>query len=215
MQDHLIAAPLPTIRRIPRYLNVLEEFYAKEVEYISATDIADSLNLKPIQVRKDMAFTGIVGKPKVGYKTKELIHAIRVFLGWDSATDAFLIGAGALGTALLGYQGFSDRGLQIVAAFDTDSDKIGKKIHNTEVFPMDRMPELADRMQVHIGVLTVPAASAQESAEALYRAGITGIWNFSPAEIQVPEDVIVQREDLSAGLAVLSVRMNEREQGVQ
>ncbi len=214
MRDHLIAAPLPTIRRIPRYLTVLESFALEQVAYVSATDIANKLSLKPIQVRKDMAFTGIVGKPKVGYKTDELIQAIRTFLGWDTATDAFLIGAGALGTALLGYRGFAERGLQIVAAFDSDPEKLGKKIHGKEVFPLSKMAELARRMQVHIGILTVPPEAAEESARALTDAGITGIWNFSPAEIQVPEGVTVQREDLSAGLAVLSVRMSEKEQGI-
>jgi redox-sensing transcriptional repressor len=213
MRDLLIAAPLPTIRRIPRYLNVLESFALEQFAFVSATDIARKLNLKPIQVRKDMAFTGIVGKPKVGYKTDELIHAIRTFLGWDTATDAFLIGAGALGTALLGYRGFAERGLQIVAAFDSDPEKHGKKIHGKEVFPLSRIEELAHRMQVHIGILTVPPEAAAESAQALIDAGITGIWNFSPAEIQVPEGITVQREDLSAGLAVLSVRMSEKEQG--
>ncbi|WP_020612359.1 redox-sensing transcriptional repressor Rex [Sediminispirochaeta bajacaliforniensis] len=214
MREHLIAAPLPTIRRIPRYLNVLENFAAEQISFVSATDIANKLGLKPIQVRKDMAFTGIVGKPKVGYKTDELIETIKSFLGWDSATDAFLIGAGALGTALLGYRGFAERGLQIVAAFDTDPEKVGKRIHGKEVFPISKMAELAKRMQVHIGILTVPAESASQCAHALMDAGITGIWNFSPAELDVPESMTVQREDLSAGLAVLSVRMSEKKQGI-
>lgn len=214
MHEHLIAAPLPTIRRIPRYLNVLEYFSSRNHEYISATDISGKLGLKPIQVRKDMAYTGIVGKPKVGYKTEELIHAIRSFLGWDRSADAFLVGAGALGTALLGYKGFAERGLAIAAAFDSDPGKQGSIIHGIEVFPLSRMNELAREMKVDIGILTVPAEAAEESAKALIDAGITGIWNFSPAELEVPEGVIIQREDLSAGLAVLSVRMSEREQGI-
>jgi redox-sensing transcriptional repressor len=214
MYEHLIAAPLPTIRRIPRYLNVLEEFSTIGLDHVSATDIALKLNLKPIQVRKDMAFTGIVGKPKVGYKTEELITAIRSFLGWDSATDAFLVGTGALGTALLGYRGFAERGLQIVAAFDSDPEKVGKKIHGKEIMPLTRMEDLARRMKVHIGILTVPAEAAAAAAQNLIEAGITGIWNFSPAELDVPDHVTVQREDLSAGLAVLSVRMSEKEQGL-
>lgn len=202
------SAPLPTIRRIPVYLRVLEEMQEEGQEWASATDVATRLDLKPIQVRKDMAFTGLAGVPKRGFKVDELISAIRDFLGWDKPTDAFLVGAGALGSALMGFAGFKDHGLNIVAAFDTASEKLGTTIHGKEILDLTRFKELAQRMHIEMGIITAPAVSAQRIADLMVEAGIKGIWNFSPVPIKVPDDVAVQREDLSVGLAVLSVKLS-------
>ncbi|MFP4363328.1 MAG: redox-sensing transcriptional repressor Rex [Spirochaetia bacterium] len=207
MNKEPLSVPLPTIRRIPAYLHQLQEFQKKKVEWVSTTDIAQRLELKPIQVRKDMAFTGITGTPKRGYKVTELRNAILQFLGWNNTSDALLVGAGALGSALLGYHGITDHGLNIIAAFDKDPAKTDKKIHGKEVFPVHKLPDIAARMFIQIGIITVPAAAAQETADLLVESGIKAIWNFSPAKLKVPEDVVVQKEDLSAGLAVLSVKL--------
>lgn len=204
--------PLPSLRRLPRYLNILETFQIKGKTTVSATDIAEELDLKPIQIRKDMAFTGIVGKPKVGYDIDELINSIRSFIGWNENTAALLVGAGSLGTALMGYEGFQTRGLRIEAAFDADPKKHGSTIYNTPVYPMNDLPKIARRKDIRLAVITVPVVSAQQVTDALIEAGITGIWNFSPAEIQVPDNVVVKREDLSEGLAVLFVEMQELHQ---
>lgn len=201
--------PLPSLRRLPRYLNILETFQIKGKTTVSATDIAEELDLKPIQIRKDMAFTGIVGKPKVGYDINELINSIRCFIGWNENTAALLVGAGSLGTALMGYEGFQTRGLRIEAAFDADPQKYGSTIYNTPVYPMKDLPKIASRKNIQVAVITVPAAAAQKVTDTLIEIGITGIWNFSPAEIQVPDNVVVKREDLSEGLAVLFVEMQE------
>ena len=201
--------PLPSLRRLPRYLNILETFQIKGKTTVSATDIAEELDLKPIQIRKDMAFTGIVGKPKVGYDINELINSIRSFIGWNENTAALLVGAGSHGTALMGYEGFQTRGLRIEAAFDADSQKHGTTIYGTPVHPMSDLQKIARRKDIHVAVITVPAAAAQSVTDTLIEAGISGIWNFSPAEIQVPANVVVKREDLSEGLAVLFVEMQE------
>ena len=108
----------PSIRRLPSYLHIIRQAQSDGLEYISGTVIANELVLEPIQVRKDLAITGIIGKPKRGYPVGELITAIEHFLGWDSAKNAILIGAGNLGTALTGYQEFKNHGLNFVAAFD-------------------------------------------------------------------------------------------------
>ncbi len=207
--NKLNSIPLPSLRRLPRYLNILETFQIKGKKTVSATDIAEELDLKPIQIRKDMAFTGIVGKPKVGYDIYELINSIRSFIGWHENTSALLVGAGSLGTALMGYEGFHTRGLKIEAAFDADASKHGTLIYNTPVYSMSELPKITRRNNIKLAVITVPASSAQKVTDILVDAGITGIWNFSPAEIQVPENVVVKREDLSEGLAVLFVEMQE------
>ena len=117
------------------------------------------LNLVPVQVRKDLQYTGIVGKPKTGYAVPELIAAIETFLGWNNVNEAFLAGAGNLGTALLGHERFSNFGLRIVAAFDTDPEKVGQWVHGKMVLPLDKLADLAKRMSIHLGIITAPAES--------------------------------------------------------
>jgi redox-sensing transcriptional repressor len=199
--------PLPTVRRLPGYLLFLKSLKARGREVVSCTHIADELDLTSIQVRKDLAVTGIVGKPRIGYAVNELIDAVEDFLGWKNTSDAFLVGAGSLGSALLGYGGFQDAGLNLVAAFDVDPSKIGTQIHGREVLALDRLHDLASRMHVLIGVLTVPAAAAQDAATQMVMAGMRAIWNYTPVTLEVPEGVIVEDVKLTASLAVLSSRL--------
>jgi redox-sensing transcriptional repressor len=203
-------AKLPTIRRLPSYLHLLMQLQAKGLEYVSGTFLGQELNYEAIQVRKDLASTGVVGKPGVGFYIPELIEGIEKFLNWNNATDAVLVGAGSLGTALLGYDGFKKYGLNIVAAFDANPEKAGQMIHGKQVFPLDKLSSLITRMRIHIGIITVPAPAAQKVADLLVECGIKGIWNFTPTKVQVPADVTVQNEDLSSGLAVLSVKMAKK-----
>lgn len=209
MAKELSQTPLPTIRRLPSYLRVLEQLKKEGEENVSATDIAKRLELKSIQVRKDLSNTGIVGRPKVGYEIDELRRHIRKFLGWDKVSEAFLVGAGALGSALLGYRGFEEYGLDIVAAFDVNPALVGSEIHGKKVLPIEKLPELIGRMGVCIGILTVPAEYAQEVTNSMVDAGIKGIWNFATSHLNVPEGVVVQNENLASGLAVLSVQLTE------
>lgn len=210
MEDASIqSVPYPTIKRYPAYLQVLKELKSTGMTTVSARDIAERLGLNQVQVRKDLGYSAIIGRPKVGYDIEQLTSALHQLLGWQDPKEAFLIGAGALGSALLGYRGFQEYGLDIVAAFDLDPSKHNTAIHGKKVFPMERVPELAKRMGVLIAVLTVPESAAQECADLLIQAGIRGIWSFSPCKIEVPDNVVVQREELSAGLAVLSVRLSE------
>lgn len=209
--NKLNSIPLPSLRRLPRYLNILERMLEMGKETVSATDIAEELDLKPIQIRKDMAFTGIVGKPKIGYNTASLVSSIRNFLGWNYETSAVLVGAGSLGTALIGFEGLSKRGLDIIGVFDNNEKKIGNFVYGKPIRPMEEFEELLSMQGVKLGIIAVPQSQSQKVAEKMVAAGITGIWNFSPAEIHVPEHVVVKREDLSEGLAVLFVQMQERE----
>ena len=161
----------------------------------------------PIQVRKDLEITEASGKPKLGYEVKELLNNIEEFLGWNNTTEAYLVGVGNLGSALLGYQGFKDYGLNIIAAFDTDESKSGKEILGRMVFPVSKLPDMIRRMGIKIGILTVPANCAQSLANTMVEAGIHAIWNFSPVKIMTPQDVIVQHENLASSLVVLSKKL--------
>ena len=202
-------APLPSVRRLPAYLRLLQSLRAGGRDVVSCTHIGKELGLVSTQVRKDLAVTGIVGKPKVGYNVPALIAAIEEFLGWNSAQDAFLVGVGSLGRALMGYQGFQEYGLRLVAGFDIDPDKVGVEVHGKDVFPLEKLGELAAEKHILIGVLTVPAAAAQYAAKLMVQAGIRAIWNYTPVTLEVPPFVIVEDVKLSASLAVLSSRLAE------
>jgi redox-sensing transcriptional repressor len=205
-------AALPTIRRLPLYLRLLKELEACGDVLISGTFLAEKLQCEPIQVRKDLAVTGSEGRPRLGFNIHNTIEAIENFLGWNNSQDAFLVGVGSLGSALLGYGAFEQHNLKIVAAFDSNQKKIGTTIHRREIFSIDRLRDLALRLHVHIGIITVPASAAQSVADYMVICNITGIWNFSPVKLQVPPNIVVQYEDLSSGLAVLSRRLQTRDE---
>lgn len=172
--------------------------------HISSAVLAERLGLDPVLTRKDLAMAGVAGKPRRGYPSRELCEAINRSLGWDSATDAVLIGTGSLGMALLGYSGFEEQNLSIAAAFDSDPAKINVKFHGVKVRPMEDLPRLARRLQIKIGILTVPNSAAQICADALTAAGIKGILNFTSIQLEVPTGVTVQNVDLAQSLGVLS-----------
>ena len=199
------SASIPTIRRLPSYLYLVRKAKEDGVEIISGTVIANDLDLEPIQVRKDLASTGIIGKPRVGYKVTDLIDAIEKFLNWDKKHNALLIGAGNLGSALLGYKEFSKNGLNFLAAFDVDQNKVGTEINKINVFDIDNLNDFVKKEDVQIAVLTVRSGIAQEVADKIIEAGIKTIWNFTKVKLKVPKDVLLLKEDLSSSYAVLSV----------
>lgn len=202
--------PLPSIRRFPSYLRILMQKKDAGERDISATLLAHELGLTAIQVRKDLASTGVEGRPKVGFSIEELVVAITHSLGWDNAAEALIIGAGNLGSALAAYNGFSAYGLSIAAIFDKDPGKIGKRIGHLTVLPVDTVNQYIKSHRVTIAVLAVPANQAQAAADMLVKCGIRGIWNFAPVNLRVPEDVVMQRTDLAASFAVLSVMLQRK-----
>ena len=201
---------LPTIRRLPTYLYKLSEMRKAGVEIVATPELARYMNLGEIVIRKDLALTGVSGQPGVGYKVRELIEAIKSYLNWDNVSEAILVGAGSLGSALMGYEGFEEYGLRIIAAFDADPAKIGTEVRERSVFDIDRLEELTRRLQVRMGIICVPADQAQDVADRMVAGGIKAIWNFANVSLKVPDDVIVQREVIAGGLAVLSVKMSRK-----
>lgn len=207
MEKEITTIATPTIKRLPSYLRLIRELDLKGEKSVSTTYISEKLDIEPILVRKDISATGVIGKPRVGFNIQETITKIENILGWNNSTDAFLVGTGNLGTALLGYKGFSKNGLNIVAAFDNDLTKIGRKIHGVKTFNIEKLPNLTKRMHVQIAILCTPDNVTQDIVDKMTKAGIKAIWNFSPTQLKTNDDVIVQNEDLSSGLALLSSKM--------
>lgn len=199
----------PTLKRLPLYHRFLKELAAAGQTSFSCTDIGEEMDLDPTQIRKDLESIGVVGRPRVGYLLANVIPLVEEFLGWHNVHDAFLAGAGSMGSALLGYRRFEQCGLNIVAAFDTDPGKIGLRIQGKQILPLDKLADLAGRMHVWMGIITVPAAEAQSVADLMVEGGIRAIWNFAPIRLRVPEHVIVRNEDLYCSLAELSQKLSE------
>lgn len=198
---------LPTIRRLPNYLQILRGLSARDEEFVSSAYLAEKMHIEAILVRKDLELTGISGTPRVGFNIQDLIVSIEDFLGWGRMVDACLIGAGQLGVALLGLRDLSKHGIRIVAAFDTNADKIGRTIHGVTIFPATRLEELQKRLAIRLAIVCVPAEVAQQVTDLVVQCGIQAIWIFTSVNLVVPPHVIVQKEDLLSGLAVLSSQL--------
>ncbi len=201
--------PEPTIKRLPVYLHYLNKARLEGVINISAPTIAGELKLDPTQVVKDLSFTGIKGRTKIGYNIYELIHYLEEYLGFNKTNNAFLVGAGNLGSALMAYQAGQSLGLKILAAFDISADRIGEKTGQVNVLHMNNFGEMVKRLNVSIGILTTPEHVAQEMAEKMIACRIKAIWNLTPAYLKLPENIIVQNTSMYSNVAVLLKRLEE------
>lgn len=200
--------PEPVLRRLPIYCNYLRRIGDEYGDFISCTTIGLSLDLNPTQIRKDLAMAGAQGRPKVGYHIGELIDCLESFMGWRTSQDVFLVGAGHLGTALLGYKSLDNYGIRIISAFDNNPAIIGKEINRVEVLSIGKFNSLARRLDIKLAILTVPEQFAQRVCDLMVSSGIQAIWNFAPLKLSVPDNVIVQNEELFASLGALSSKLN-------
>lgn len=203
-----------TMRRLPVYLRYLHQIRDTQ-ENISASAIAAAFGLNDVQVRKDLGAVSGLGKPKTGYRVTELITQLEDCLGYREQTKAVLVGAGNLGKALLSYEGFSDYGLRIVAAFDTDTSLWGQLISGKPVMPPSDLESVCFENRIDLGIITAPAGVAQAICDRMIASGIRAIWNFAPTILRAPETVLVENENLASSLAILSKHLHhgkEREE---
>lgn len=195
-----------TLGRIPVYLDYLKSI--KNVGgNISATAIAKELGLGEVQVRKDLNSVSGAGRPKTGYGVKELTKALETYLNAESGGKVVIVGAGKLGRALLDYGGFGDYGLDIAAAFDIAVDGNGHSNSGKPIYPMDMLENFCRDNDVSIGVIAVPAGSAQEVCDRLVKNGIRGVWCFAPCTLNVPPEIPVQYENMALSLAYLNKKI--------
>ena len=197
-----------TLQRLPMYLSYIKGLPEDAPKNISATTIAEALQLNDVQVRKDLASVSSSGKPKVGYNVKDLIAELEAFLGYNDIDNAVIVGAGSLGKALLNYSGFKAYGLNIIAAFDLCEEPT--EFQGKTVFPIAQLESFCRKVNIHIGIITVPASSAQEICDLLVNSGIRAIWNFAPVHLVVPDGILVQNENMASSLALLSNHLREQ-----
>lgn len=184
------------INRLTLYHCILTDYIVQNMEFISSPQIAALLNIDDSQVRKDISLLNNVGKCRVGYIVKDLKKNIEKTLGFEKPKDAFIIGAGNLGSALAKYDNFTNYGLNVLALFDNDALKVGIKVNEKEVFHISKLPNLAEKLNVEIAIMTVPREFAQKTADYLVQSNIKYIWNFTPTVLSVPKDVQVWNENL-------------------
>ena len=194
------------LKRLPGYLAYLKNMPENDSPYISATALAGALGMGEVQVRKDLAAVCKGGRPKLGYPKNLLIEDIERFLGYDNTTDAVLIGAGKLGQALLGYGGFSAYGLNILAGFDC-MPREDWCVEGRPIYHIDQLESFCRGHMVRMGIITVPVEQAQGICDKLIGCGIKAIWNFAPTHLEVPENILVQNENMATSLAVLSMHL--------
>jgi len=197
-----------TLARMPLYLHFLQEENSKGAQYISSTVIAQNISVSSVLVRKDLALVSSeAGRPRLGFAISRLIVDIEKFLGYDNLSDAIIVGAGGLGRAFLGYEGFKNNGLQIVAAFDVSEKLIGSQVAGKRILPLSEMKTFVEENKIKIGIITVPKTAAQDVLNQMIDSGIKAVWNFAPAPLRAPKEVVLKTEDLAASLAMLAGKL--------
>ena len=197
-----------TLARMPLYLHYLQEENSKGAKYISSTVIAQNISVSSVLVRKDLAFVSSEsGRPRLGFSIARLIVDIEKFLGYDNLSEAIVVGAGGLGRAFLGYEGFKGNGLKIVAAFDVNEALIGTSVAGKRILALSSLKSFVAKHKIKIGIITVPKHAAQGVLNLLVDAGVKAVWNFAPAPLRVPKDIVLKNEDLAASLAILAGKL--------
>ena len=199
--------PEATIVRLSVYSRFLEQADKKGIVTTSSSEIAEGAGVSPAQVRKDLAYFGEFGTRGVGYNVKDLLRHTLKILGLNGAWNVVVIGAGNLGSALVSYRGFKERGFNIVGVFDNDLTKIGKRLVNLEVMGTEKLGQVISENDVRIGIITVPASAAQDAANLLVNAGIRAILNFAPTVLNIPDEIEMRDMDLSTRLELLTFRL--------
>lgn len=203
----LARVPIPTLERLTTYLRCLIDAGAAGMETISSAQIEERTGVGAAQFRKDLSYFGEFGKPGVGYDVGDLEARIARILQIHRVQPILLVGAGNLGSALTSYPGLEEHKFRIVAVFDTDAEKIGRRLHSMDILPFSRLPEINAPIGARIAILAVPAGAAQSAAEFAIAHGVRAILNFAPILLKVPPTVVVRNVSFLQELAVLSYQL--------
>jgi redox-sensing transcriptional repressor len=193
-----------TVRRLSSYLRILKELQSEGTRTVSSERLAELGGLTSAQVRKDLSFFGNFGVRGRGYDVVDLGSALTRILGLDRPWKAVVVGAGRLGSALTSYPEFGNQGFHIVAIFDVDLAKLGKRVGNCEIRSVDELRAYAAQESILVGIIATPKSAAQDAADLLVAGGVRGILNFAPAALDVPPGVTVRNVNLAIELEGLS-----------
>jgi redox-sensing transcriptional repressor len=196
--------PIPTLERLATCLRYLIDLEASQVETVSSTDVERQTGINAAQFRKDLSYFGEFGKPGVGYNVVELQERIAHILKIDRTQPIIVIGAGNLGSALIGYPGLREHKFHIVGAFDSDPRKVGREVGGLAIRAEATLREANQTLAARIAILAVPAFAAQNVADEAIAAGVRVILNFAPLVLRVPERIVVRNVSFLQELAVLS-----------
>ena len=202
-----MAMPEPTLRRLPWYLAYVRLLEQRNIEYVSSTQISKEINVDASQIAKDLSFLNIKGKTRIGYEVRKLVKELTDFLGFKSSHEAFVIGVGSLGAALIQDVGLSQYGMNIVAGFDVDPKLVGTDVCGVHIYDMSELAARQREYGVSIAILTVPVEYAQDATNLIVESGLKAIWNFTPFRIKVPDDIVIQNTSIYAHLALIYNRM--------
>ena len=203
-----LVIPKSTLSRLPLYYSHIRKMQQQGDKYVSAASVAQSLNLNPVLVRKDLSgVSSVEGKPRTGFEIDTLLKDLSEFWGYNKVDEAILVGVGSLGRLILTNTEFSSMGLDIAVGFDKDPDLVGLQIGSKYILPMEKMESYIKRTGVKIGIITVPADQAQSVCDQMVECGILAIWNFAFTLLNVPKGILVKNENLPSSLAVLSQQL--------
>lgn len=200
-----------TVRRLSAYLRFLEDFEHRGLTTISSEELAKRGGTTSAQVRKDLSFFGSFGKRGLGYSVPELAGRLREILGLGKEWRVIIVGAGKIGAALAQYRGFRQRGFNILAAYDNNPDKIGRRLEGIQVRDIGQLERDIQRDHPDIVVLTVPAEEAQSLVDRVVQSGVKAILNFAPTQLHAPSDVSVKTVNMAMELESLSFALTNRE----
>jgi redox-sensing transcriptional repressor len=200
--------PNPTVKRLSLYLRELERLSAADEHTISSKQLGQALGLTDAQVRKDLAYFGQFGYPGIGYRVEELVGELRRIFGTDGMWRIVVVGAGHIGHAVMNYHRLNGKGFDVAAVVDNDPSIVGTEISGHVVQPMSRLAELVEQQHIDIGMLAVPPEAAQDVAQAMVDAGLAGILNFAPVQLNLVPAVPIVTVDLSVSLEQLAFNVS-------
>jgi redox-sensing transcriptional repressor len=200
-----------TVRRLSIYLRFLEEFEGRGLATVSSEELARRGGTTSAQVRKDLSFFGSFGKRGLGYSVPELATSLRAILGLGRDWRVVIIGAGKIGAALAQYRGFRQRGFRIIAAYDSNPDKVGRPLEGIEVRDISRLESDVAAEQPDIAVIAIPSEGAQTVLDRVVKAGVKAVLNFAPVQLNAPADVTVKTVNMAMELEGLSFALTNRE----
>lgn len=199
---------ITVIRRLPKYHRYLSELIQKGINRISSQELSNLTGFTASQIRQDLNNFGGFGQQGYGYNVEDLYRELGKILGLDKKYNAVITGTGNLGQAIANYKGIEDAGFKVVSLFDRNPKMIGMKIRDIEVRDIDTLEEFIIENNVEIGIITVPKEGAQPIADRYVKAGIKGIWNFAPTDLNVPDNVVVENVRLNESIFILSYFIN-------